>query len=379
MGDKLANVLIVFMMVVILGLGGIYYVKVIGGGNNISSSNSAELQEQIQINVQNINSKQNTANISAEENKPIIGNVPVSNSNVINTNMYSQNISTNNNRYYYNQLSEYAKVIYDAIAKNINKLKNGNERIDIDYDFSSVWNNGNGEGDLKQYYDDAVNAVNLDYSDLFYIEFSKMWLNIEKVSNFFSTKYTLYINAGNYANYYADGFNSRQDVENAINQVQIIKNQIKEVSTGTNYFKAKKAHDWLVDNMEYDLATRHKSSIYGALVEKRGVCESYARAYKYILDDMGIENILVTGTATNSSGATEDHMWNYVKLDGEWYAVDVTWDDPVIVGGGKITDSIKYRYFLVGSKEFYANHTERLTISQTGRTFLLPKLSMNNH
>ena len=162
MGDKLANVLIVFMMVVILGLGGIYYVKVIGGGNNISSSNSAELQEQIQINVQNINSKQNTANISAEENKPIIGNVPVSNSNVINTNMYSQNISTNNNRYYYNQLSEYAKVIYDAIAKNINKLKNGNERIDIDYDFSSVWNNGNGEGDLKQYYDDAVNAVNLE-------------------------------------------------------------------------------------------------------------------------------------------------------------------------------------------------------------------------
>ena len=94
---------------------------------------------------------------------------------------------------------------------------------------------------------------------------------------------------------------------------------------------------------------------------------------------MLFRSILVTGTATNSSGATEDHMWNYVKLDGEWYAVDVTWDDPVIVGGGKITDSIKYRYFLVGSKEFYANHTERLTISQTGRTFLLPKLSMNNH
>lgn len=379
MGDKLANVLIVFMMIVILGLGGMYYVKAIGGGNNISSANSAELQEKIQINMQNTDLRQNTASIGTEENKPIIGNVQTSNTNVISTNIYSQNISSSNNRYYYNQLSEYAKIIYDTIVKNVNKLKNGNERIDIEYDFSNVWNNGNGEEDLKQYYDDAVNAVNLDCSDLFYIEFSKMWLNIEKVSNFFSTKYTLYINAGNYDNYYADGFNSRQDVETAISQVEIIKNQILEQSTGTNYFKVKKVHDWLIDNMEYDASTKYKSSIYGALVQRRGVCESYARAYKYILDDMGIENVLVTGTATNSSGATEDHMWNYVKLDGEWYAVDVTWDDPVIIGGGRITDSIRYRYFLIGSKEFYTNHTERLTISQTGRTFSLPKLSMNKH
>lgn len=379
MGDKLANVLIVFMMIVILGLGGMYYVKAIGGGNNVSSANSAQMQEQIQINMQNNDMNQNTTNIASGENKPIIGNVQTSNTNVINTTIYSQNVSSNNNRYYYNQLSEYAKVIYDAIIKNVNKLKNGNERIDIEYDFSNVWNNGNGEEDLKQYYDDAVNAVNLDRSDLFYVEFSKMWLNIEKVSNLFSTKYTLYINSGNYANYYTDGFNSRQDVENAISQVQIIKNKIIEESTGTNYFKAKKVHDWLVDNMEYDATATYRSSIYGALVQKRGVCESYARAYKYILNDMGIDNVLVTGMATNSSGATEDHMWNYVKLDGDWYAVDVTWDDPVIVGGGRITDSIKYRYFLVGSKEFYANHTERLTISQTGRTFSLPKLSMNNH
>ena len=58
-------------------------------------------------------------------------------------------------------------------------------------------------------------------------------------------------------------------------------------------------------------------------------------------------------------------MWNYVKLDGKWYAVDTTWDDPVIVGGGIASEETKHRYFLKGSKDFYKNHEEKFTISPT--------------
>ena len=54
----------------------------------------------------------------------------------------------------------------------------------------------------------------------------------------------------------------------------------------------------------------------------------------------------------------ENHAWNYVRLNGNWYAMDVTWDDPIIVGNGYISKSVNYKYYLKGSNEFFTNHTE---------------------
>ena len=86
------------------------------------------------------------------------------------------------------------------------------------------------------------------------------------------------------------------------------------------------------------------------------MCEGYARGFKYILDELGIPCVLISGTATNSNGETESHAWNYVELEGKWYAVDVTWDDPVIVGDGYITSDVKYKNFLKGSDTFFETH-----------------------
>ncbi len=138
-------------------------------------------------------------------------------------------------------------------------------------------------------------------------------------------------------------------------------------------------HDWLIDNLSYESTSSQRATVYGALVQKKGVCEAYARAYKCILDELGVENVLSIGSATNSSGITEEHMWNYVKLNGKWYAVDVTWDDPIVVGGGILRDEIKHKYFLLGSREFFKNHTEKLTISTSSKTFAPPKLDVNNY
>ena len=377
MGDKLANVLIVFMMIVIFGLGGMYYAKVVTGGKEVPESNSAIYNNELTYNVDQIgvNISNTVQKVVTEDNRT---NLDISLDNT--TNLYTKNPAGVGKGYYYSQLNEYSKVMYDAIANNTDKLKNGNSKIAINYDFSKVWNNGNGKDEIDACYADAVNALNIDRSDLFYIDLSRMSLIIKTTSTLFSTKYELYIDVDErYPNYYADGFSNRSQVESAISAVENAKNKVKQTLTGTDYDKIKTLHDWIVDYMYYDSSSAHKASVYGAFAEKKGVCEAYARVFKYILDDTGIENILVTGKATNSSGVTEDHMWNYVKLNGTWYAVDATWDDPVVIGGGTVSDQLKHRYFLVGSRELFKNHTERLTISASSKIFALPKLSTNNY
>lgn len=88
-------------------------------------------------------------------------------------------------------------------------------------------------------------------------------------------------------------------------------------------------HEWLVLNVEYDYENYQNGTIpresytaYGALVNGVAVCQGYAEAYKDLLDRLGFENILVSSNYLN-------HVWNQVCLNGDWYYIDATWDDPV--------------------------------------------------
>ena len=92
-----------------------------------------------------------------------------------------------------------------------------------------------------------------------------------------------------------------------------------------------------------------------------------------------VENTIVIGTGTNSKNETENHAWNYVKLDGKWYAIDVTWDDPVITGGGKLTNKARYEYFLKGSQTMNKNHVPSGKFTQDGRIFEYPELSIEDY
>lgn len=84
-------------------------------------------------------------------------------------------------------------------------------------------------------------------------------------------------------------------------------------------------HDWLYNKIEYDPESPNANSIYGAIVEGRAVCEGFSRSFQYILGLHEIDSLLFSGI-----GITDDdegpHMWNAVKLEDEWYHVDVTWD-----------------------------------------------------
>ncbi len=95
--------------------------------------------------------------------------------------------------------------------------------------------------------------------------------------------------------------------------------QSEEQTDGTEYAKAVWLHYWLIDQMKYDSSLKW-SSAESALTRGLGTCQSYESAYSSLLTKAGIENAETRDTA-------DGHTWNAVKLDGEWYQVDATWDD----------------------------------------------------
>ncbi len=389
MENKSANILIVLILIIIIGLVGLYIYK--GSGQGYYASGDPDRT----IYLNNINGTQQKNNTTVKNevitenqqslSKPIGENEPLSQTpstiseKPIQTGTQNTITYEYNNRYYYKQLDEYAKVIYDEVTNNIENIKSGNYTISINKDFSSLLNTQGGQEKLKQSYDDAINAINLDIPNLFYIDLSKMYLSIESTTTIFGTKYKLYMDTGDLATYYSTGFSSKSQVETAISQVENVKSQILSKANGDEYSKARITHDWLINNMTYESSSTNKGNIYGAFIEHNVVCEGYARAYKYLLDGLGITNILVTGKATNSTGVTEEHMWNYIQIDDMWYAVDVTWDDPIIKGVGTLTQETQHKYFLIGSNELYKTHKERNTISLSEKKITLPTLSNSKY
>ncbi len=85
---------------------------------------------------------------------------------------------------------------------------------------------------------------------------------------------------------------------------------------------------------------------YGALVEGKAVCEGYAKAFQYLLQQVGIPATVVLGTSLSN---TEGHMWNLVTVNGENYFVDPTWDD--------IQDRTQYTFFNLTTEMLSPTHT----------------------
>lgn len=93
--------------------------------------------------------------------------------------------------------------------------------------------------------------------------------------------------------------------------------------------KAITLHDFIVVNCEYDYQNylngtlpREVYTAYGTLVNRKAVCQGYALTYKLLLNKAGIECYMVSSDEMN-------HAWNLIKLGGQYYQVDTTWDDPV--------------------------------------------------
>ena len=298
------------------------------------------------------------------------------------------NTTTNNNysnvqvdKYFYNQLEEESRIIYRAFESNKEQMKTGTYQIELGTSFSDLLSQSNGQERLGEYYQSAIEAYTYDNAEVFYLSPRKMYLNIETTTKGGVSTYNVFINSGNEANYLADGFQSKGQIDQAVAQIEQVKNQILQNKTGNTYEDIKMVHDYLIDSINYDssLSKQNIYNVYGALVNKECVCEGYARAFKYLLDELDIPCVMVIGTGTNSQGETENHAWNYVQLNGSWYAVDTTWDDPVVIGGGTVSEASRYKYFLVGREIIDQDHSPSGQFTEGGKVFSYPNLSNTSY
>ena len=124
----------------------------------------------------------------------------------------------------------------------------------------------------------------------------------------------------------------------------------------TDFEKEKIIHDYIIENTTYALenmegrkSTEDIFGVQGVLCNKSAVCQGYAETMKLFMDMLDIECYVVSGKGYTNHQAVE-HAWNLVKLEDEWYHVDVTWDDPD-KGNQK-----SYQYFNVSDKVMAKDH-----------------------
>lgn len=150
--------------------------------------------------------------------------------------------------------------------------------------------------------------------------------------------------------------------------------QIIAIDTGMNelyskLYNSKKSirdnikifHDYIINATEYDNlknidindTTYQSNNAYGPLFEGYAVCSGYTDLMALFLNKLGVVNMKV---------ATENHVWNLVYLDGKWYHLDLTWDDPVTNTG---KDMLIYSYFLVDYKKLKALGDDQHNFNET--------------
>lgn len=112
-------------------------------------------------------------------------------------------------------------------------------------------------------------------------------------------------------------------------------------------------HDYIINNCKYDKDRSDKKienyksdNAFGVLKEGYGICGGYTDAMQLFLHRLGLQSIKIS---------TENHIWNYVKVNDNWLHMDLTWDDPVMDNGSNILD---HSYFLITEKQLMSLEKE---------------------
>ena len=121
------------------------------------------------------------------------------------------------------------------------------------------------------------------------------------------------------------------------------------VSAMNDYEKVKYVNDFIVQNTVYSSdTTSTPHSAYTALAEGKAVCQGYALLAQKMLTKLGLSSLYVVGEAGGIA-----HAWNLVQVDGKWYHLDTTWDDPTPDRG----KGVRYQYFLLSDQQLAQDHT----------------------
>lgn len=248
----------------------------------------------------------------------------------------------NKQLYYY--LNDAEKIIYDALQEQAINSMDGTLTMSV-----------NMGSHINDQYNISRAIIYMWYDNPMYF-----WLDINKMSvgKSPSAGMLYYMPRSGYDNYLIDGLTA----DMVRSQYQQCEDKVKEVidsvpeSADTVYEKIEYLNEWICGNMRYNeyVASGNSSqanecawNITGGLLygmdedtSKNPVCQAYAFALKEFCNQLDISCAVVISI---------DHMWNYVQAeDGNWYAVDSTWNDPIMSSGG---DNSRYwkSYLMVGS------------------------------
>ncbi len=340
----------------------------------------------------------------------------------LNVQAASENVST---RYFYDQLDEVSKEFYDAMY---NMYVQGIFKVDGDYDLVE---NGHvtqeqlkefAKGDKSLLYSmgAARDAFYYDHPEVFYVDFDYLSMRVTTDS---SGKYFASLGKGRSDTYLRKGFKKAGEelneeleetyIDDAINEVDNIVNDIIEnvpttVEEGKNLTveQIKYVHNKIINTTTYRLDSSNKYVVnekactpgyegfvrtaYGVFVKHESLCEGYSRAMKYVLDKLNIPCVLVYGTYVWTSSDMEQHMWNYVQVDGKWYAIDATFDDPRTSSKlsldyvqdpslPKGVDTYENEQFLLVGQDLMSKHREDGVISQANFKFEYPEIEINTY
>ncbi|CAB1249013.1 exported hypothetical protein [Clostridiaceae bacterium BL-3] len=224
---------------------------------------------------------------------------------------------------------------YDTIK---NSLQNFDESLDIYVDEDDAY-----ESSDKYYFLTTIDEIKRDNPDLNaeLLRYSYPTSSLPKITQLNGiTKYKLNIT-----------FNYTGTNENMISKRETVASKVNEIvnsvtnATMTDYQKELALHDYLVNNCHYnydvaegiDVKKENNPDIYtayGVLINGDAVCEGYADAMYRLLKAVGIDSMMVVGTVSSDGGVSYgDHAWNIVKIGGQYYQLDPTWDDPTYFSG----------------------------------------------
>lgn len=224
-------------------------------------------------------------------------------------------------KYTYSTLEERQQIYYQSMLNCILKM---DDSVTIEY---------NDYETMKI----AFEAIRRDYGGLFWVD----GFNYET--------------SGDKTIFYPIYSMTKDEVLTRENLIESETNKILEnIDDASDYGIAKGIYDYLVENVTYNRDAKNGQNILGVFLENECVCNGYASATQFLFSLVGIECIIVTGTAGG-----ESHAWNVVNLDGKWYNMDVTF------GATDSSDGVNYLYMTMTDDICYLGHT-------ADKTFKIP-------
>lgn len=158
---------------------------------------------------------------------------------------------------------------------------------------------------------------------------------------------------------------TQQQAEKIRSQFEAAAQEIidKALEKDSVYEQLEVINNELVLRTDYtSVGSSYISEASGPLVYGKALCEGYSKAFMYLAQSIGVKCVCVVGYAG------ESHMWNMVEVDGEWYHVDVTWNDPVGGEGANYND-----YLLISDSTISLDHTV------SGNPFTVPKTAAEDY